>query len=87
MDKMKIYWKWLMEQIAEAEQIPGLIAIPLSEFDIEDLMKLADVSRERGLEIRIWRERSNFSKKVLVEIQRFKERYSDSTKPQITYKN
>lgn len=74
---MKIYWKWLMEQIAEAEQIPGLIAIPLSEFDIEDLMKLADVSRERGLEIRIWRERSNFSQKVLVEIQRFKERYSD----------
>ena len=30
---------------------------------------------------------NNFSQKVLVEIQRFKERYSDSTKPQITYKN
>lgn len=84
---MKIYWKWLMEQIVEAEQIPGTIAIPLSEFDIGDLMKLADVPRERGLEIRIWCERLNFLQEVLVEIQCFNERYSDSTKTQITYKN
>lgn len=85
--RMKIYWKWLMAQIMEAEQMPGTIAIPLSEFDVEDLMKLADVCKERGLEIRIWHEQSNFSQKVLVEIQRFKERCSDPTKPQITYKN
>lgn len=83
---MKINWQWLMEQVNEAENVPGMIAIPLIEFDIEDLTKLADVARKKGLEIRVWSEHSNFSQQTLVEIQRFKDRYLDALKPRITYK-
>ena len=82
---MKIDWKWLLKQVKEAEEVPGIVAIPLKEFDTDDLMKLAEVARERGIGITIWQEHSNFSQDALVELQRYKDRYYDD-KPLITYK-
>ncbi len=84
---MKIDWKWLMEQIDAAEVTPATIAIPLAKFDTDDLLRLADAARKKELELRVWSEHSNYSQDVLVEIQRFKARYRDTTKPQITYLN
>lgn len=84
---MKIDWKWLMDQIREAEEVPGIVAIPLAEFDIYDLMRLAEVAREREIGLTIWQEHSNFSQDALLELQRYRNRYCDPTKPQITYKN
>lgn len=84
---MKIDWKWLMDQIREAEEVPGIVAIPLSEFDVDDLTRLAGAASERGIGITIWQEHSNFSQDALVELQRYRDRYYDPTKPHITYKN
>lgn len=84
---MKIDWKWLMEQVKNAEGIPGIVAIPLTEFDTDDLIRLAGVARDRKIGITIWQEHSNFSQDALVELQRYKDRYCDPTKPKITYQN
>lgn len=83
---MKIYKKWLKEQVIEAKNRAGIISIPIREFDIDDLIWLADIARENEIGITIWRERSNYSQDVLVELQRYKNRYEDTSKPQITYR-
>ena len=84
---MKIDWRWLKKQVKEAEEVPGIVAIPLVEFDTDDLVRLAGFARERGIEITIWQEHSNVSQDALVELQRYRDRYCDPTKPQIIYKN
>lgn len=84
---MKVDWNWLMEQVKIAEEVPGIVAIPLAEFDTDDLVRLAETAKEKGIGITIWQEHSNFSQDALVELQRYKDRYCDSTKPKITYKN
>jgi len=82
---MKIDWKWLTGQVDNAVEGPGIIAIPFAEFDVDDLMRLAEVAQRNGLGVTIWQEHSNFSKDVLVELQRYENRYYDPTRPEITY--
>ena len=73
------------ESLREAVDIPGSICVPLEEFDIEDLNLLALMALDNGVEIRIHKEESNFSQKVLVSLQRFEDRYIDPQSKKIRY--
>ena len=82
---MKMGLRSINESLREAVDIPGSICIPLEEFDTEDLNRLALMALDNGVEIRIHKEESNFSQKVLVSLQRFENRYIDLQSKKIRY--